>query len=131
MDKKGTLIINGKEVDFESIDITPTDVLSESKEDFCFVGKGDSKNAYSGAVDYFNFYFHDTNEPSLIYSGEEKVSLKGDVNADKKINISDLVMLKKYMLCGDTLTAGDMADINEDKKISVIDFVMLKNMLTE
>ena len=51
--------------------------------------------------------------------------------ADKKINISDLVMLKKYMLCGDTLTAGDMADINEDKKISVIDFVMLKNMLTE
>ncbi|MBE6842363.1 MAG: N-acetylglucosamine-1-phosphate uridyltransferase [Ruminococcus sp.] len=131
LDKKGTLIINGKEVDFESIDITPTDVLSESKEDFCFVGKGDSKNAYSGAVDYFNFYFHDTNEPSLIYSGEEKVSLKGDVNADKKINISDLVMLKKYMLCGDTLTAGDMADINEDKKISVIDFVMLKNMLTE
>lgn len=53
----------------------------------------------------------------------------GDVNKDGSVNISDLVILKRYLLNADTSIDAEMADVNSDGKVNVFDFVKLKNIL--
>lgn len=62
---------------------------------------------------------------------KKKIAL-GDINRDEKIDITDLLMLKRHMvagnkeswkLTGDSLLAGDM---NQDEMIDITDMLMLK-----
>lgn len=57
-------------------------------------------------------------------------SLKGDVNGDKKVDMTDVKMLKSYLL-GATkkLTDVDAADLDGNKKITVADLALLKNQI--
>lgn len=59
----------------------------------------------------------------------------GDVNEDMKVNIIDLLMLKKYILLGNGKELTDkifkLADMNEDKKINIIDLLMIKRVILE
>ncbi len=63
-----------------------------------------------------------------IYSS----GLKGDVNGDGKVNISDAVLLQKYLvkLTDDSDIVGENSDMNNDLKINVFDLIMLKRILT-
>ena len=59
------------------------------------------------------------------------ISVKGDLNADGVISISDLVMVKSHLLAKSTLSgipkiSGDM---NGDGGVSISDFVMVKAVL--
>ncbi len=55
----------------------------------------------------------------------------GDVNRDEKINIADLIKLRKFVAGIDTLGTEEQknADINQDGKINIVDIVKLRKHL--
>lgn len=57
--------------------------------------------------------------------------LSGDINTDGKVNIYDVILLKKYILKLSELSSVQKAnaDINADGKINVDDYSMLKQMM--
>ena len=57
------------------------------------------------------------------------VNVKGDVNGDGVFNISDVVMMQKWIIKAGTLTNQERGDINGDGKINVYDLCLMKNML--
>lgn len=63
-------------------------------------------------------------------NGDVNEVFKGDVNKDGKINISDPVVLQKYLLGkDDCLGCWQLADICDDNRIDVFDLAMLKKLL--
>ncbi|MBR3044408.1 MAG: discoidin domain-containing protein [Oscillospiraceae bacterium] len=59
----------------------------------------------------------------------EPVRLKGDVDANGKVEIADAVMLLKYLLTSGDVTDAEAADMNEDGVLSVTDLTLLKAKL--
>lgn len=59
--------------------------------------------------------------------------VEGDVNADGKFDISDVVLLQKWLLgvSDVTLPNWKAADFCEDKKLNVLDLCMMKRKLVE
>ena len=55
----------------------------------------------------------------------------GDVNLDRNVNVQDVVLLQKYLIRMETLTAEQAkpADVNEDGVVNVIDLLRLKNFV--
>lgn len=72
-----------------------------------------------------------------VYSAEQNstdnTDVKGDVNADGKFNVADVVMMQKWILNApdSTLTDWKSGDICADNRIDCFDLVMMKKMLTE
>ena len=60
-----------------------------------------------------------------------KLILYGDLNADSKISLGDLVQSKKYILGYNNLNDNNQkaADINKDGKISLTDLVAMKKKI--
>lgn len=56
-------------------------------------------------------------------------SVKGDVNSDGVFNISDVVMMQKYLVKAGTLTNWESGDICKDNKINVFDLIAMKRLL--
>ena len=61
----------------------------------------------------------------------EALTLKGDCNSDGKTNVTDLVLLQKWIMKvpKTTLKAPDAADMNGDGKIDIFDLALLKRKL--
>lgn len=59
------------------------------------------------------------------------IILYGDLNADSKISLSDLVQSKKYILGYNNLNSNNQkaADVNKDGKISLTDLVAMKKKI--
>ena len=68
---------------------------------------------------------------SFIVNGYEDKQIIADINNDGKADISDAVMLKKYLVKPGKLTSleWDYADLNNDGKVNVIDLIVLKRIL--
>lgn len=61
-----------------------------------------------------------------------KVTLKGDVNGDGKVDAADAIMLKEYLLGKiKTMPCPDNAYMNDDTVIDVYDLALLKKLLLE
>ena len=56
----------------------------------------------------------------------EPVKLKGDVDANGKVEVADAVMLLKYLLTSGDVTDAEAADMNEDGVLNVTDLSLLK-----
>ncbi len=58
-------------------------------------------------------------------------TLRGDINSDGKVNLSDLVLLNKFILATGDLTEKQAknADLSEDSRIDVFDSVILRRIL--
>lgn len=56
-------------------------------------------------------------------------NIMGDANDDGKVNVSDLVMLQKWLLCSGKLINWENVDINQDDRINVFDLVLLKRLV--
>ncbi|MBQ9956088.1 MAG: dockerin type I repeat-containing protein, partial [Ruminococcus sp.] len=71
----------------------------------------------------------------LVYLLAEAVSedvaesVKGDVNADGKFNIADLVMLRNFLLRNGKLTDWSAGDLSKDGQIDVFDEIALRQDL--
>ena len=65
-------------------------------------------------------------------NGDVNEVFKGDVNKDGSINISDIVVLQKWLVGnGDSLDCWQLADICDDNSVNVFDMVMLRKILIE
>lgn len=63
----------------------------------------------------------------------EATSIIGDINADGKFNISDVVILQKWLLAVPNTKIADWkaADLCEDDRLNVFDLCLMKRMLIE
>ena len=63
----------------------------------------------------------------------EATSIIGDINADGKFNISDVVILQKWLLAIPDAKLSDWkaADLCEDDRLNVFDLCLMKRMLIE
>lgn len=65
-------------------------------------------------------------------NGEISEACKGDANKDGKIDISDLVILQRWLLRKDvSLGCWQLADLFDDNRIDVFDMVMLRKLIIE
>lgn len=66
---------------------------------------------------------------TLVYEYEgsqTSTGIKGDVNADGKFTVADLVMMQKWLLGTGNLTDWKAGDLNEDNIINVFDLVRMR-----
>ena len=59
----------------------------------------------------------------------QPAAVRGDVDADGKVSVSDVVMLQKYLFGAGSLKAPAQADLYEDGRVDVFDLAMLKRVL--
>ena len=57
--------------------------------------------------------------------------IKGDVNCDKRVSITDLVILHIYVVDKDTMMCPGNGDMNDDFKIDMKDVEILRERLAE
>lgn len=81
-------------------------------------------------------YYTDTNkivhiDSLTLESNIRDDIVKGDVNADKQFNVTDLVMLQKWLLGTGDLTDWKAGDLYEDDVINVFDLCLMKRELIE
>lgn len=62
-------------------------------------------------------------------SSTEKKTVIGDVNADGKFTIADILMMQKFLLGSGNLTDWKAGDLCEDERIDVFDMVMMRNLI--
>lgn len=60
---------------------------------------------------------------------EESAPIKGDINNDGSVNVSDLVMLQKYLLGSEKVIDSEKADVNGDGIIDIFDNVRLRKII--
>ncbi|MDE6672836.1 MAG: GBS Bsp-like repeat-containing protein [Ruminococcus sp.] len=82
---------------------------------------------------YFKDGFYQQTSDLTVYAHWEAESVSGDVNADGKLNVSDLILLQKWLLSvPDTkLDNWENADLCKDGIIDVFDLVEMRKMLTK
>ncbi|MCM1507503.1 MAG: RICIN domain-containing protein [Ruminococcus flavefaciens] len=57
--------------------------------------------------------------------------ITGDVNADGKFSVADVVMMQKFLLGAENLTDWKAGDLHEDSRIDVFDLCLMKKMLVD
>ena len=108
--------------DFTNMDVIPM-LQSDSHHDwvleFCVNGNDDNGNTFTlnnGGENY-----------KILFSDNLASSVKkGDVNEDKKVDISDIVAVINQ-IAGTSEYVG--ADVNEDKKVDISDIVAIINII--
>ncbi len=61
----------------------------------------------------------------------EKKEVKGDVNADGKCGVADVIMLQKWLLGAGDITDAKAGDLNKDGRLNAFDLAMLKREVTK
>ncbi|MBR1899021.1 MAG: dockerin type I repeat-containing protein, partial [Oscillospiraceae bacterium] len=55
--------------------------------------------------------------------------LRGDVNGDGVLSVTDAVMLQKWLLCMGEMTQPEAADLLPDGRIDILDLALVKHAL--
>lgn len=69
----------------------------------------------------------------IVFASTSLPSIKGDVNADGKFSIEDIVLLQKWLLAVPDTELADWkaGDVYEDNRINAFDLCLMRKMLTE
>ena len=73
----------------------------------------------------------DLNEFAIYGYAVPDEAIVGDVNADGMFDISDVVMMQKWLVCSGNLTDWKAGDISHDNIINVFDMCLMRRMLIE
>ena len=76
-------------------------------------------------------YWGGDGQKFILEPAMNEKAITGDVNADGKFNISDAVMMQKWLICAGDLTDWTAGDLNKDNIINVFDLCLMKRMLIE
>lgn len=94
----------------------------------CYV---DNQESYS--TNEITIYWNSPLTYLLTFMRDENNSVKGDINADGVFNISDVVLLQKWLLAVPDISLNDWkaADLCEDNKLDVFDLCLMKREMIE
>ena len=94
----------------------------------CYV---DNQESYT--TNEITIYWNSPLTYLLTFANDENNSVKGDVNADGKFDIADVVLLQKWILdVPDTKLADWKAgDLCDDDRLDVFDLCLMKKALIE
>ncbi len=89
---------------------------------------------YSKLTDYINHKSHSSAETQASTEESDSIPVKilsGDITQDEKINLSDLVLMQKYLLGKEKISQSAFlaSDINQDGKVNIYDMILLKKFL--
>jgi len=127
-----TFDANGGKSDASCLSIyynsTYDELANASREGYKFLGWYTEKE---GGTLIKNDTVYNLTTNQTLYAHWEKINVKGDVNADGKFNISDVVILQKWLLAVPNTKLADWkaADLCEDDRLDVFDLCMMKRML--
>ncbi|MDE5755241.1 MAG: polysaccharide deacetylase family protein [Oscillospiraceae bacterium] len=68
-------------------------------------------------------------DAKILIKNDNSISLKGDVNQDGAFNLTDVIMLQKWLLCCGELTDWKAGDFTEDNMINIFDLLLMKREL--
>lgn len=126
-----SITVNGNTVASGDVTTDPVDVVSEDAKYLIADGM-------NGSMDFFTVNFKDVNEPEYYYTKKEDivsvpVEIKGDINGDGEFNVSDVVMLQKWLLAVPDVHLANWkaGDLCEDDRLDVFDLCMMKRMLVK
>lgn len=95
------------------------------------IEKDDTYGYYKG-MSLYDRYNDEWIFPELLKSITGKAeTVEGDVNADGKFNVTDILLLKKWILATPNVTLANWksADLYEDGTLNVLDLCMMKQKL--
>lgn len=150
-----------KNVTIDKIDVTPPNIVSVKAQlakgkqgimtltlNASDLGSGLNSNAYSfdGGKNFssgktknisvnqglVSIVVQDKVENKAIKTINTKtIPILGDLDKDRKVGISDLLLMKKYILTGKRLTDEDMqvVDFDNNKKLNIIDLLQEKKLI--
>ena len=67
----------------------------------------------------------------LVSSGEEAGGIAGDVNADGRFNIADLVSMDKFLLGYGVLKAPEAGDLCADARVDSFDLALIRKLISQ
>lgn len=115
------------------IDYNGERYLTEQMPDECFTTSFTEPGTYWAYVTSSNGYgYVDSKWISfIIYASEEEMIYNGDCNGDGEFNVSDVVLLQKWLLAVPDTHFSDWkaADLCKDDKLDVFDLCMMKRKL--
>lgn len=128
---KTNLILSDKESTEEVNDCVPVELpKGDIRDAYNLVDHpeyfGQKAKVYGVITKYFGIAGVKT-VTEIIVGDEQPETLKGDVNGDKKVDISDIVAVINTM-AGDT-TYQKTADVNGDNDVNISDVVMIINIM--
>ena len=103
-------------------------------EDIYFAG---TESEWNELIKDWNFeeYYTDSsvmdNVTVHFNSADIESDVAGDVNADGKFNIADIIMMQRYIMYQGRILNWEAGDINKDGIINVFDLCSMKNMLIQ
>lgn len=107
-------------------------VITDTTNRLVLVNAGNScvLNATGGTYEFK--YELSTNRIS-VYSVNKTADCTGDVNADGKFNVADIILLQKWLLSVPNVTLPDWqaADLCKDNKIDVFDLIEMRKLIVK
>ena len=106
-----------------------TDVYySGTEEQWNAISIDDDNDCLSSAAFNYNHEHSYENGVCTECGASDTAIILGDLNGDKKVDISDLIRLKKYIADSSTEINGS-ADLNGDNDVNILDLIRLKKMI--
>ena len=108
-------------------------IFNENNDDYSIWSLNDDECSCVLPVGKYHAYV-DYVYDKTYYAGEIvefEINSRGDINQDSEFNITDVLILQKYLHCSEKLTKEqfELADINQDNRVNVYDLVLLKKKL--
>lgn len=130
-DGQAKLLLNGEAAALAEVSALPEDVVNA--DSICYIARGQDGGYFNGSMDYFRVYYKSVDEPEYYYTASEEITdtetILGDVTADGRFDLADVVAMQKYLLCAGTLNDPDAGDVYVDGQLDVFDLAIMKRML--
>ena len=109
---------------------TYDELPNASREGYKFLGWYTKKE---GGTLVKNDTVYNLTTDQTLYAHWEKINTKGDINADGKFNVSDAVILQKWLLAVPNTKLADWkaADLCEDDRLDAFDMIEMRKLLIQ
>jgi len=106
--RKGCIIFRPKNVSYSAGDIFEVNITGADTE-----------------INYTVTFFDLNN----VQTAPSEEAVRGDIDGNGAVSTSDLIMIKKYIICRDSSVSASAADLNGDGTVDVRDFLTIRAVL--